>query len=640
MRQKNYVFNNLSSAVDALIPIREMLKDVPPSKVLMHIYVSGMSKNLAKRLLQDISGVLPDIPRIGISEFPSQPKTDRHRIKLNLIIADTSFFYSYYIPCTRGTERIAAKNFIDKVSSLKNIKAFEICSANQLTDTSEFIEALSEEYGDISIFGSLSKPARFEGSTLVKLEDSFAIGENIEDSGYSIIVYTGENLKISVNYVQSWRPIGREMCVCLEKKPILGATGLYQIDGVNALEVFLKYLGVPWDDNFLLNAWYFPLIVNKNGINICYTPIGCHEGTIYYGGKINPNDQVQFAYCTREEILEASFDNCQRILSMSPEALMLIICANRNAFMRDEEVSELEYYSNCVSDFTYCHAYGEIACNNRTGGTLNSALVSVALREDTKQKQSDAPFNYSIPKVKKFKNTNIPLSFIVSHFFDQMTHDLLNYQNNLKSEVERISKKNESLSLHIVETLASTIDAKDTYTKGHSSRVAQYSKDIARVYGYSKKKLDEIYMVALLHDVGKIGVPDYVINKKTKLSDDEYAVIREHTIIGANILNTIKEMPNLAIGARWHHERYDGLGYPDGLKGDEIPEIARIIAVADAYDAMTSNRSYRNILPQDIVRQEIKKGKDRQFDPVFADIMLKMIDSDKTYRMREMYCVC
>ncbi len=142
-------------------------------------------------------------------------------------------------------------------------------------------------------------------------------------------------------------------------------------------------------------------------------------------------------------------------------------------------------------------------------------------------------------------------------------------------------------------------------------------------------------MMGLLHDVGKIGVPDEVINKPGRLTEEEFAKIKKHPSIGSKILSNIKEMPELASGAKWHHERYDGSGYPEGLSGDEIPEEARIIAVADAYDAMTSNRSYRGSLPQETVRREIEKGKGSQFDPKFANIMLEMIDDDKEYLMRD-----
>ena len=141
--------------------------------------------------------------------------------------------------------------------------------------------------------------------------------------------------------------------------------------------------------------------------------------------------------------------------------------------------------------------------------------------------------------------------------------------------------------------------------------------------------------MGILHDVGKIGVPDAVINKPGKLTDEEFAEIKKHPAMGAKILQNIKEMPRLSTGAHWHHERYDGKGYPDRLQGQNIPVEARIIGVADAYDAMTSNRSYRRSMPQAVVREQIEKGKGTQFDPVFADIMMQMIDEDKDYTMRE-----
>ena len=213
--------------------------------------------------------------------------------------------------------------------------------------------------------------------------------------------------------------------------------------------------------------------------------------------------------------------------------------------------------------------------------------------------------------------------------------ELVRLQKNLADEVEIKTQENENLSLRIVQTLAEAIDAKDNYTNGHSGRVAKYTREIARRFGYSQKRQDEIYMMGLLHDVGKIGVPDAVINKPAKLTEEEYAQIKTHPVMGDRILKNIRERPKLAIGARWHHERYDGMGYPDGLSGDDIPEEVRIIAVADAYDAMTSHRSYRDILPQDIVRKEIKNGKGTQFDPFFADIMLIMIEEDKDYQLRE-----
>ena len=183
--------------------------------------------------------------------------------------------------------------------------------------------------------------------------------------------------------------------------------------------------------------------------------------------------------------------------------------------------------------------------------------------------------------------------------------------------------------------LVNAIDAKDKYTHGHSSRVADYSKKLAEMSGKSEKECEDVYYAALLHDVGKIGIPGSIINKDGKLTDEEYGIIKQHPTKGVQILKSITDFPYLSVGAHYHHERYDGHGYPEGLKGKEIPEIARMIAVADSYDAMTSKRSYRDPIPQQRVREEIVKGSGTQFDPEYARLMLHLIDEDLEYKMSE-----
>ena len=200
-------------------------------------------------------------------------------------------------------------------------------------------------------------------------------------------------------------------------------------------------------------------------------------------------------------------------------------------------------------------------------------------------------------------------------------------------------KQQQKLSQRLFEqtatALVNAIDAKDAYSHGHSMRVAEYSEKIARAMGKSDEECYKIYYTALLHDVGKIGISDAIINKKGKLTDEEYEAIKQHPVLGNQILSSISEYPYLSIGAHFHHERYDGKGYPDKLKGEDIPEIARIIAVADAYDAMTSTRSYRDAIPQQLVREEIVKNAGTQFDPEVANIMQHIIDLDTEYQMKE-----
>ncbi|MBR2216094.1 MAG: HD domain-containing protein [Selenomonadaceae bacterium] len=216
--------------------------------------------------------------------------------------------------------------------------------------------------------------------------------------------------------------------------------------------------------------------------------------------------------------------------------------------------------------------------------------------------------------------------------------NILNYaylRKNLTAEVKLQTRRaeeeraaTERLFEEMILALAQAIDAKDPYTHGHSQRVAEYSAQIAKEMGDSPQAVKLIYYMGLLHDVGKIGIPVEIINKPSKLTDEEYATIKSHTVIGAEVLKPIKERPELAIGAHYHHERYDGKGYPEGLAGEEIPREARIIAVADAYDAMTSRRSYRAGLPTEKVYNEIKRCNGIQFDPQFAEVMLKMMEKD------------
>ena len=216
------------------------------------------------------------------------------------------------------------------------------------------------------------------------------------------------------------------------------------------------------------------------------------------------------------------------------------------------------------------------------------------------------------------------------------------FQKELKNKVDEKTvelrqqqKKLKEAYWQTVTALSEAVDAKDRYTSGHSRRVAEYSRVIAKRMGKSVLEQEMIYRAGLLHDVGKIRIPIDIINKPGKLTDEEYDLIKIHPVTGYHILKDISEHYDMATAAKYHHERYDGKGYPNGLQGENIPEMARILAVADSYDAMTSNRSYRKWLPQSVVRSEIEKGKGTQFDPDVADIMLQIIDEDKEYTLRQ-----
>ena len=213
----------------------------------------------------------------------------------------------------------------------------------------------------------------------------------------------------------------------------------------------------------------------------------------------------------------------------------------------------------------------------------------------------------------------------------QTQKTLLKHKYELEYAKKQIQMGNETIL-----SIARTVDAKDTNTSKHSFRVSEYSVAIARKLGYSEEKCENLRQMALLHDIGKIGIPDAILNKPGKLTDEEYEIMKSHVIKGGEILKDFTMIDSVDVGALYHHEKYDGTGYCQGLKGEEIPLDARIIGIADAFDAMTANRVYRNQLDIDVVIAELKRFSGIQFDPALVDILLSLIE-DGTIDVTSLY---
>ena len=252
------------------------------------------------------------------------------------------------------------------------------------------------------------------------------------------------------------------------------------------------------------------------------------------------------------------------------------------------------------------------------------------------------------PPLETIKRLDIQGYCEKSDKFDQL---LLLIESGIKSikqmyEIKRINEElaesNEKLEqayLDMVQTLRYTVEAKDAYTRGHSDRVSEYSVLIGEKLGLPEDQIKILRIGGLFHDIGKIGVPDRILLKTDKLTDDEYSEIKNHPSIGAHILGAATIFKDIIPIVKYHHERYDGRGYPCGLKGEDIPYVARIAAVADTFDAMTSKRSYRDALNLDIVKEEIERCKGTQFDPAIADVFLEILrtNQDKITEIQEKY---
>ncbi|MCM1386469.1 MAG: HD domain-containing protein [Bacillus sp. (in: Bacteria)] len=225
-----------------------------------------------------------------------------------------------------------------------------------------------------------------------------------------------------------------------------------------------------------------------------------------------------------------------------------------------------------------------------------------------------------------YNGSNIPANCV--HYMKDEVHNFsvqLKKQNAELKKAIKEEKEGEVFINQMIRAFAKSIDIKDQYTKGHSFRVAEYASMIAAKMGYSGKTLDNIYHIALLHDIGKIVIPEEILNKPGKLTTDEYEAIKKHAQYGYDILKEIDSLPNLALGAGYHHERLDGKGYPNGKHAEEIPQIARIIAVADTFDAMHSTRPYRKSMQMDTIVSELKRVAGTQLDAAIVNILLELI---------------
>lgn len=243
-------------------------------------------------------------------------------------------------------------------------------------------------------------------------------------------------------------------------------------------------------------------------------------------------------------------------------------------------------------------------------------------------------FNIGIVTAEDIRDVEIQFGmilfcFIFAYIASVIYNKIVKQNEAYIESIDDKQKQLERVTLQTITTIANIIDAKDEYTKGHSYRVAEYSSMLAAEIGYNKERVSNVKYIGLLHDIGKIGIPDSILNKPGKLNDNEYALMRKHAEIGGNILSGNNLIDGMDEGAKFHHERYDGRGYPMGLKGEDIPEVARIIGLADAYDAMTSNRVYRKRLSNEKVVEEIKRFSGMQFDPKLAEIFVKMIEDGK-----------
>lgn len=312
---------------------------------------------------------------------------------------------------------------------------------------------------------------------------------------------------------------------------------------------------------------------------------------------------------------------------LPPATKRIVINFTGISFISSEQLLFKTKLSGFEKDYTDWSFIRMASYTNLKPGTYKFSVLA----QNGDEVWCNEPATITIVKVPYLWQRPWFITLIILFIIGMVILEVYRRVDRLRKEKERTEK----LSIEVIRALVGTIDAKDRYTNGHSNRVAEYAKMLAEALGKDETIQKEVYYAALLHDIGKIGVPDTIINKPSELNEEEYEIIKTHPDIGSQILSSISSMKNISIGARNHHEHFDGTGYPDALKGKDIPLIARIICVADAYDAMTSNRSYRHYMKQSEVRKELLEHSGTQFDAEIAQKMIEIIDADVDYKLHE-----
>lgn len=365
------------------------------------------------------------------------------------------------------------------------------------------------------------------------------------------------------------------------------------------------------------NSWNW---FDKSGL-LC---LSCADGVYAIDLKrVFVDREKPRAVINRAEVDGRVFENPTSLV-LSCDAKRLTLDISVLSYANPEYNSARYQLEGFDKEPTFCYAKDlrSVSFTNLKGGSYTFRLFDAANCDGVK---ADAPLTLTINKDPSASER--PGFLLLAALAAAAAIFLLTrwYYYRRNKQLLRRQEELHTITTQAITAIANTIDAKDPYTKGHSTRVADYSVLIAQKLGMNKNDIENLYYTALLHDIGKIGVPDSILKKPDKLTDEEYAIMKQHPTIGGDILRNVTIINEIKDGAEYHHEKYDGTGYNKGLKGEDIPLAARIICVADSVDAMGSTRPYRTKRTKEYILSELNRCSGKQFDPVIAGVFSELI---------------
>ena len=453
MLQKKYLCRDIAEAEKAIGQISELLSKTPHRSAVLTIYEAGFSADQIEPLVERIKGCHPDLKIAGISIMMiAELMPEGTGILLNLITADEADIEVIAAHCKPGGEAEAAAVFRERLNDMEDVRAVELFASNMQLNTTRFMEKAMEGHEDVVLFGTATtrglaaKMSVEEGENVVEIEqedsgagcNEFIVADSVMFDGFAAVVFAGKNLKVLADYALGWNPIGRHFSVELGEHAVKGETVVRKINGRPAVDIYREYLGVYPDSYLISNVCEFPLVVEREGINICLIPIDCgRDGELYFMMTIRPDDTLRFTFASHDEVLSASRVSLDEMEEFGPEALFLTLCGNRINFLKEDAHIEWDEFSQVSPEHAVMHGACELLYHNGKGGILNSAHLTIGMKESD---AAPAEAEYVHPTVEGLRHGRVlSLSDRMSVFLSKMTTELIDIAaeareaNNAKS---------------------------------------------------------------------------------------------------------------------------------------------------------------------------------------------------------------
>lgn len=590
--------------------------------ILLQIFTGICDLDFIDSLVKDIKSILPDIKIVGTTtsgEIIGDITTNRATV-LSFALFENTHIETYGTKILKNSA-FTAQTLIEQFRGEERPNVAITFADGLHVNGEEYINKFIEYDSRLIIAGGLAGDNEQFKNTIVFTENSVYV------DGAVVALLYNDDLEVVTKASFGWVSIGETMTITSSIKNVV-----YEIDGKKAIDIYAKYLGNDIALELPKTGIEFPLLVKRFGLFIPRAVVGKRsDGSLIFAGNLNEGEKVTFGYGNIEAIVEYSDEIIKSADLDVCESIFIYSCMARKALLRKSinfELSPLNKIAPTSGFFTY----GEFFTNKNSDsvGLLNQTMTILGLSENRDRKRDRVKID--LKEEKRSENRTLKA---LTHLISVTSKELDSYKNRLEErvrettlEIQELNRELEDTQREIVFTLGLISEGRSKETGEHIKRVAEYAKLLAIYYGLSKDEAELIKQASPMHDIGKIAIPDSILNKQGRLTDEEFELMKKHAEYGYQMINKSNRalLKAAAIIAYEHHEKFDGTGYPRGLKGYEIHIYGRIIALADVFDALGTKRCYKDAWSDEKIIELIERERGRHFDPKLADIMLQHYD--------------